>query len=537
MLAKAATGSVACLGALARANAHNASGLPGLLLPGSWRLLSTLREKLSHCLKTPEAASFLAEAGVDIRDVFERDVLLSRLENALPRLSPASRARLDRLLSERAHCGHGAAPDAHAHNPATVHPPAGQSSGSASTISNGGGDRPNGFGSPSSAWSAAAAMSPAAAAAAAQGAHTPEAAAAASVADSMGLFGDEQRVVSLYQRCRPSVVHIACVGAGLGRSGGAGPLLDPKAVPRNFGSGFLWDSEGHVVTNYHVIHNASSAQVTLASNRKFEAVLRGAEPDKDLAVLKISATPGELVPVEVGVSSRLVVGQKVYAIGNPFGLDHTLTAGIVSGLGREMHSITGHLIRDVVQTDAAINPGNSGGPLLDSRGRLIGVNTAATAHPQTTAGFGFAIPSDTVRRIVNQLIRYGRVVRPSLGVMAMNDVHSRQLLGGDGSGTGVVVADVVPGSGAHKAGVRGVRSDAYGSLVLGDVIVGVGGVRVSCVEDLLAYVEHFSVGDTVPITIHRYEGRGPLDRAFTRLELPVPLLTEAKPASGMAAGR
>eukprot|EP00882_Tetradesmus_deserticola_P008172 GHRQ01008617.1.p1 GENE.GHRQ01008617.1~~GHRQ01008617.1.p1 ORF type:complete len:244 (+),score=89.45 GHRQ01008617.1:746-1477(+) len=217
--------------------------------------------------------------------------------------------------------------------------------------------------------------------------------------------------------------------------------------------------------------------------------------------------------------------------GNPFGLDHTLTAGIVSGLGREMQSVTGHIIRDVVQTDAGINPGNSGGPLLDSRGRLVGVNTAATRHPMTVAGFGLAVPSDTVRRVVNQLIRHGRVIKPGLGLALMHASHSRQLLGAQ---PGAVVYAVTPGSGAAQAGIAGARVDEHNNVYLGDVIVKVAGQPVASAEDLISVVEQFALGDQVPLTLHRYSSRTPIDRNFKVADVMVPLTQERPPAATAA---
>eukprot|EP00879_Flechtneria_rotunda_P015170 GHRR01015857.1.p1 GENE.GHRR01015857.1~~GHRR01015857.1.p1 ORF type:complete len:279 (+),score=81.68 GHRR01015857.1:851-1687(+) len=256
---------------------------------------------------------------------------------------------------------------------------------------------------------------------------------------------------------------------------------------------------------------------------KYTATLRGYEGDKDLAVLRIDAPAEDLVPVEVGVSNRLVVGQRVCAIGNPFGLDHTLTAGIVSGLGREMQSVTGRVIRDVIQTDAGINPGNSGGPLLDSRGRLVGVNTAATRHPLTVAGFGLAVPADTVRRVVNQIIRYGRVIKPGLGLALMHHSHSRQLLGAQ---PGAVVYNVTPGSGAAEAGIVGVRVNENNNIYVADVIVKAAGQPVSSAEDLVSIVEQFNLGDQVPLTLHRYNSRTPFDRSFRVAKVMVPLINE-----------
>lgn len=433
------------------------------------------RGALTRLLTTPEMTQLLLEGGIDFRDCFERNQLVERLDQSYPSMPLATRERLDCLIALRKASPSPAAPAPHLG--AVVLAP---TSAAAPLLPDAGGT-------------------------------------------GLALFADEQYIVNLFQKYKPSVVHIACLS--INRHSGMSPILNPEAIPRNFGSGFVWDHEGHIVTNYHVIHNAQTSQVTLSNNKKFSATLRGAEPDKDLAVLKIDAPASELFPVQLGLSHRLAVGQKVFAIGNPFGLDHTLTAGIVSGLGREMMSMTGHTIRDVVQTDASINPGNSGGPLLDSHGRLIGVNTAATSHPLTTAGFGFAIPSDTVRRIVNQLIKHGRVVRPGLGVLCMHDAHSAQLMAGAG---GVVVSSVVPKSGAEQAGLRGVRVDGYGNIYLGDVIIRVGTADVKSVEDLVSYVETFQVGDQVPVTVRRYDSTSHLDRRHRVEEILVPLLNEAK---------
>ncbi|KAK9810085.1 hypothetical protein WJX72_004555 [[Myrmecia] bisecta] len=319
---------------------------------------------------------------------------------------------------------------------------------------------------------------------------------AASLVPADSLFLDEQYVVSLFQANRPSVVHVTSLAEA--RPGAL--HMDPIHIPQGRGSGFLWDSAGHVVTNFHVIQRASAAKVTLYNNETYNAVLRGAEPDKDLAVLKIEGGPLPFRPVSVGSSHSLQVGQKVFAIGNPFGLDQSMAAGIVSGLGREVRGITGRTIRDVVQTDAAINPGNSGGPLLDSKGRLIGVNTMIYSPSGASSGVGFAIPSDTVRRVVNQLIRYGRVIRPGLGVTCLPDQTAAGIVGPK---AGVIIAEVIPGSGAAQAGLRGLRKDAQGNIVIGDVVVAVGAEHVSSVEDLVAAVERFNLGDLVPLTVKR----------------------------------
>lgn len=216
------------------------------------------------------------------------------------------------------------------------------------------------------------------------------------------LFEDEKLMIDVFNRCSPSAVHITTVGRPSKRN--------PRQIPRGTGSGFVWDREGRVVTNYHVIQGATSAQVTLADGSDWQARLVGGFPDKDLAVLVIDAPRDRLHPVPIGTSHDLQVGQKVFAIGNPFGLDQTLTTGVISALGREIESVTDQTITGVIQTDAAINPGNSGGLLLDSAGRLIGVNTAIASPSGASAGIGFAIPVDEVNRVVPQIIHQGKAV-------------------------------------------------------------------------------------------------------------------------------
>src|SRR5688572_20773324 len=219
------------------------------------------------------------------------------------------------------------------------------------------------------------------------------------------LSSDEQSTIELFKRTSPSVVHVTSVDVRRGRLS-----LNMFEIPQGTGSGFIWDSEGHVVTNFHVIQNGSRAEVTLNDNTVWRASIVGTAPDKDVAVLKIDAPRDKLTKIMVGVSNNLQVGQKVFAIGNPFGLDQTLTTGVISGLGREIQSVTKRPIQGVIQTDAAINPGNSGGPLLDSAGRLIGVNTAIYSPSGAYAGIGFAVPVDIVNRIVPQLVSHGKVV-------------------------------------------------------------------------------------------------------------------------------
>lgn len=303
------------------------------------------------------------------------------------------------------------------------------------------------------------------------------------------LAQDEQTTIELFSNASPSVVYITTVALRTDRYS-----LNMFEIPQGTGSGFVWDDEGHVITNFHVIQGASAARVTLADHTTWEARLTGAAPDQDLAVLHIEAPSHRLRPIAVGVSGGLQVGQKVFAIGNPFGLDQTLTTGIISALGREITSVTGRTITGVIQTDAAINPGNSGGPLLDSASRLIGVNTAIFSPSGSSAGIGFAVPVDTVNRVVPQLLRHGRVVRPAIGARLADDDTARRL-----GLSGVLVLDVLESGPAHSAGLRGTGRDQRGRLVLGDVIVGVEEHRVATLNDLHDALVNFNVSDTVQI--------------------------------------
>jgi S1-C subfamily serine protease len=270
-------------------------------------------------------------------------------------------------------------------------------------------------------------------------------------------------------------------------------------VPQGTGSGFVWDEDGHVVTNYHVVQGADAAEVTLGQEA-LEATLVGVAPDQDLAVLKIRAPRSKLVPIKVGTSADIEVGQSVFAIGNPFGLDHTLTTGIVSALGRTIQSVTNRPIDGAIQTDAAINPGNSGGPLLDSAGRLIGVNTAIYSPSGASAGIGFAVPVDTVNRVVSELIAYGKVVRPRLGV-EMDDRLSAYVTQRLGVG-GVMLRRVDPGSPAERAGLRGTTRSRSG-LVPGDVLQEIDGKAINNSDEFLGRLGHYRPGDTVTLTYWR----------------------------------
>ncbi len=283
-----------------------------------------------------------------------------------------------------------------------------------------------------------------------------------------------------------------------------GDLAADVSVPRGTGSGFVWDGAGHVVTNFHVIQGASEATVRLADGRDYKAGLVGVSPAHDIAVLRIGVGFEGPPPVPVGTSADLKVGQKVFAIGNPFGLDWTLTTGIVSALDRSLQADTGATIDHLIQTDAAINPGNSGGPLLDSAGRLIGITTAIFSPSGASAGIGFAVPVDTVNRVVPQLISEGRYIRPALGI-EMDERINRRLV--DVLQTeGVFVLRVEPGSAAEQAGLRAARMAPDGTFVAGDVIVGLEGRAVAGVGELLGRLDDYKVGDTVKLQLRRNGG-------------------------------
>jgi S1-C subfamily serine protease len=307
------------------------------------------------------------------------------------------------------------------------------------------------------------------------------------------LAEDEKSTIELFKAASPSVVHITTLQVDQFS-------LNADLVPQGTGSGFLWDTDGHVVTNYHVIQGANYARVTLNDNTTYPARLTGADPDHDLAVLKIDARVGA-APIPVGTSHDLAVGQKTFAIGNPFGLDQTLTTGIISALGRQIESTSGQKIEGVIQTDAAINPGNSGGPLLDSAGRLIGVNAQIVSPSRSSAGIGFAIPVDTVNEIVPELIRHGRTVRPSIvGAEFVADTLARRRLD---VRRGAVVLKVTTGSPAEQAGLRSTRRSASGQIILGDIIVAIDGHEISGVDDLNKELGKHRVGDSVSLTVQR----------------------------------
>jgi S1-C subfamily serine protease len=312
---------------------------------------------------------------------------------------------------------------------------------------------------------------------------------------SQGFLDLEQRTMEVFASVSPTVVYITT--KRLQRSFFSMDLME---VPQGTGSGFLWDDQGHIVTNFHVIQGADALEVTFFDHSTAEASVIGQWPDKDLAVLKVAQPPKEAHPISLASSKNLKVGQFVFAIGNPFGLDQTLTMGVVSALGRSIQSVSNRRIDEVIQTDAAINPGNSGGPLVDSSGRLVGVNTAIYSPSGSSAGIGFAVPSDIVNVIVPQLIQYGQVIRPVLGIQLhpRNALIMRRL-----NLKGVMIAETTPGGPAAQAGLLGLRKNRKGEFVLGDVILKIDDTSIQSTDDLFSALDKYKPGDTVSVSYFR----------------------------------
>lgn len=324
------------------------------------------------------------------------------------------------------------------------------------------------------------------------------------------LTADERATIKLFEEARLSVVFITT--SNVRRDFFSRNIMEQ---PRGTGSGFVWNQEGHIVTNFHVIEGADKFDVTLANGERFSAEYIGSAPGKDLAVLKIDAPKELLRPIPVGKSYDLLVGQFVYAIGNPFGLDQSLTTGVISALGREIESASGIPIRDVIQTDAAINPGNSGGPLLDSGGRLIGVNTAIYSPSGASAGIGFSIPVDVVSWVVPELIVHGRLMRPTLGVELVPPQTTARI-----GLKGALIMHVLERSAAERAGLRPTRRDNSGDIILGDLIVGLNEDAIESTSDLILALEKYKPGDEIKLRVRR-------DGAETPIELSL-ILDEAR---------
>lgn len=306
------------------------------------------------------------------------------------------------------------------------------------------------------------------------------------------LAQDEKTATEIFNNVSRSVVYISSIEFRRDFFS-----LNIYEIPKGTGSGFVWDKDGRIVTNFHVIEDASRIEVILADNTKWKATLVGVSQDKDLAVLKISAPAEKLHPIPLGDSRNLLVGQRVFAIGNPFGLDQTMTSGIVSALGREIQSVTGRAIQGVIQTDAAINPGNSGGPLLDSAGRLIGVNTAIYSPSGASAGIGFAVPVEVVNRFVPELIKHGKVMKPGIGIVIAHPSLAERL-----DIRGVLIINVQKGTSAEAAGLRGTHQRGA-EIILGDIIVSINNKPISSYDDLRNEFDKYKIGDVINLGILR----------------------------------
>jgi len=321
------------------------------------------------------------------------------------------------------------------------------------------------------------------------------------------LTEDEQNTIDIVKKTANSVVFVTNIQ--LVRDF----FYHEEAVARGTGSGFVWDNSGHIVTNYHVIEEGDAFAVTLPNQEYRKARLVGKIREKDIAVLQVEGDLKGLTPLQIGSSSNLLVGQKVIAIGNPFGFDHTVTTGIVSALGRSIRGAGDVTIRDMIQTDASINPGNSGGPLLNSDGQLIGMNTMIYSQSGASAGIGFAVPVDTIKRVVPQLIKYGKVIRPGLGVSLLPDQYARGY-----NIEGIVVLEVVPNGPADRAGIKGLGRDRYGQLYIRDVIIGIDNHKITSYDDFYNALDNYRVGDTVTVTVERDEKKRKVQLTLMRVD-------------------
>lgn len=306
----------------------------------------------------------------------------------------------------------------------------------------------------------------------------------------------EKNNIDVYQKASPNVVSVHRYRQVMNE------FYQPLVIPQGMGSGFVWDKKGHIITNFHVVRGTRVIAVSL-NNLTIKATVVGAEPRKDIAVLKVSDKRAlkkiaQMTPFQMAKTHELLVGQKTLAIGNPFGLDHSLTTGVISALGRKVPGIV-NTINDMIQTDASINPGNSGGPLLDSRGHLIGMNTAIYSQSGSSSGIGFAVPADDIKRIANQIIKHGRVVLAGIGVQRIDTQMAKRL----GVNQGVLIGRVIPGSPAQKAGLRGTYRNDYGQLHLGDVIVGVNGHVIKNYDDLYNLMADMEVGQVITVKVKR----------------------------------
>lgn len=307
-----------------------------------------------------------------------------------------------------------------------------------------------------------------------------------------GLTPDEKNNIDIFNKTNKSVVYVTNSQTRRDRFN-----MNIYEIPAGTGTGFVWNKDGLIVTNHHVIANANKITITLWNQTSWDAEVIGRAPYKDLAVLKIKAPAATLFPIHTGNSDTLDVGRKVLAIGNPFGLDTTLTVGVVSALGREIQA-EGRKIKGLIQTDAAINPGNSGGPLLNSKGELVGVNTIIFSASGSSSGVGFAIPVNTVKTIIPQLIEHGRIMRPVIGIHPMPEAFNRRY-----GIKGVVIAEIPEDSPAEKAGLLGMQRDRRGNVELGDVIIKADDTEIKNLDDLFTFLENHHVGDVVRLETMR----------------------------------
>lgn len=318
-------------------------------------------------------------------------------------------------------------------------------------------------------------------------------------AQDPGLLEYERNTINIFNQASPYVIFVNNIQR-------VQDFFNTYEVPAGAGTGFVWDDKGHIVTNFHVVQGARKISVSIQGGKSIPATVVGVEPRKDIAVLKVDNVK-DMPPIKsstaipIADSSKIVVGQKAIAIGNPFGLDRSLTTGVVSAMGRQVPGAGGVTIRDMIQTDASINPGNSGGPLLNSKGELIGMNSMIYSGSGSSAGIGFAVPSNTIKRIVDQLIKFGRVVQPGLGVHRLPDEMAARL-----GIEGLIIAEVLPNTSAFKAGLRGTSRLRTGEIQLGDVITEVGGKKVKNYDDLYNSLEGKKVGEEVDVNYQR-DGR------------------------------
>lgn len=315
-------------------------------------------------------------------------------------------------------------------------------------------------------------------------------------ADDSPLLEMEKRIISVYKKNVNSVVNVSNIKV-------ANYFFYGKVeVPQGAGSGFIWDEDGHIVTNYHVVEGGDNFVITFHNDKKqYKAKVVGVAPNKDIAVLKLIQKPKFLQPIKTGSSSKLTVGQLALAIGNPFGFDHSISRGIISALGRKMDGAGGVKIHNMIQTDAAINQGNSGGPLLNSSGELIGMNTMIVSTSQSSAGLGFAVPTNTIKRIVPDIIKYKKVIRPALGIGVLDDRIRERFIGD----RGVIISYIDKNGAAAAAGLQGVTQDRRGRYYIGDVITAIDKTPINSRDDIYHALEKYKIGDTINLKIIRDE--------------------------------